>query len=203
MEPRKNELICCVRWELDESGSLVIENEDFEAHVEATLAKGSELRFTFIHRKTGFANSIVDEIANQFVKDCRNGDPKRYRPYMPKKGYEGFGKVFLAFLSNLFRCLIERGKTVFALEEGDFTTFDVFPANRNGYFVVRIPNSLWNKSREKEFIALGPDNVFAVFSWQVIFDYILPDYYIFLFETNRLGQLTPETNLLRYMAGLH
>jgi hypothetical protein len=203
MKSRKNALTCYVRWDLDESGKLIIENEDFESRVEEALAKGNELTFTFVNRKTGFADSMVDAIVNQFVKDCQNEDPKRYHPYTVKPGYEEFGAVFLAFLNNLFRHLAQRGKTILAPEKDNFADFDIFPVNRKGRFDVSVPFNLWDRSRQRGSIVFGPDNLFRVFSEKVIFEYILPAYYVFLFETNRLGRVTSETNLSLYIANFH
>ncbi len=192
MKEKKNVVTYYLHWKFDED-LVVIENKDFDRHISSMMEGKVNLNIVLID-EFGVSNSKIDDIANQFIKDCQNRNGDRFCPYLfSDTDYHNFPACFRIFLANLFRAL---------RNESYEYDFEVFVKRTTGdYFRVSIPATYVPEAKFKEFLIMGPDGLFAQFHPEIIFDYVLPKFYLYMFDTDRLGSDVKEANLLNYNIG--
>ncbi len=180
-----------LHYDLDDDKNVVIGNESFDDMITAVMNMPCGLKLTLIDR-FGIANSKMDDIVNEFVNDCRQRDDNRYCPYPYNDGFGSFPAVLKSFIGGL----LEVTRRSFA---GDF---DVF--NSQTLFRVKIPAEYLSAEKIEEFLALGPDDLFAQpFPHRVFVENILPAYYLDLYAAGKLSEKSGDTDLRKYKIGLH
>ncbi len=192
----KNLVTFYLHWEYDSSDNVIIQNKNLDACLIKALVYKQNVKFVFID-ENGISNSKLDLIVTEFVKDCQSDNKNRYNPYLNKKDYSLFPDAFKGFVTNLFKIAFKKDNM-----SGGKPFLVFLRKNANNYFEVNLPTQLVSKEEEERWKALGPDDLFASFSPSVIFEYILPRFYLFLFESDKLEDKTEQTNLLHYLIGL-
>ena len=187
-----NTIIYYLQYELDENGKVIIKNELFDEMLADIMNRQCELKLTLID-PFGIANSKIDDIVNEFIRDCKDKDSGRYCPYDHHDDYFFFPSVFKSFVEGL----IEAPKLSY------MDNFDVFNNQAGIYFKAYIPDEYVSEHKKEEFLALGPDDLMAAFPQEVMIRYILPRFYYCLYSMDRLSEKSDDTNLLKYKTGLH
>jgi hypothetical protein len=193
MAIKNNIVTYYIRWEFDDKNEVVIRNNDFDIQLTSLMMNKIAIKPILVD-DYGISNSKINEAVDKFLRICKEQDLKHYCPYRNKDNYQSFAPIFRAFLNNLLR----------TFKESTGYLFDVFVDRYSGdYFKVYIPFEYCPKEKYEDFIALGPDDLIAKFSPQIIFDYVFPRFLLYLFDTDRLDANCKEADLLSYKIGLH
>ena len=187
-----NRVTYYLHYDMDNDRNVVIKNEYFKEMLVDLMNRPCELNVILIDR-FGISNSKTDDIVNEFIKDCKERDGSRYCPYPYNDGFKHFPELLTMFIGNLFR----------VLNSWSVAVFDVFRRQSEGYFVVTVPEGFLSKEKEDEFTALGANDLFAEFSFEDVFNYVTPSFYLWLYNTDMLYDKSDKTNLLKFKIGLH
>ena len=181
-------------WKKDLAGNVLILNKDFDLYFASSMNRGTEIEVILID-ESGISNSKIDAIATEFIRESKAQDRKRYVPFVNKDHFASFPKVFVRFLKDLIAS--------FAPDLDRQTKLELFREMERGrFFSAYIPDDLVPQDKKDNLLGLGPDHLFAAFPPDVIFDYVLPRFYCFLFDNDLLGKGGKETDLATYMVAL-
>ena len=182
-----------LRYDLDSNHNVIIQNESFDDMMTVMMNRRGEIKITLVDR-FGIANSKIDDIVNEFIKDCRQKDGHRYCPYVYNDRFAQFSSVLKSFIGGL----IKEVNSVHVRE------FEVFNRKETVRFKVDIPDEYVTEEKREEFIGLGANDLFAEpFSSKVILENVMPAFYVSLYDTNRLSDKSDETNLFMFKIGLN
>lgn len=182
-----------LHYDIDDNQNIIIKNELFEEMLINIMNRYCELKITLIDR-FGIANSKMDDIINEFVKDCKQNDRHRYCPYMFNDDFIQFPAMLKSFTEGL----IKEFNTIHA------RNFEVFNNKARIYFKVSMPDEYISEEKKEEYLSLGANELFAeTISNKVIVENVLPAFYNYLYKENRLSDKSDETNLFMYKIGLN
>ncbi len=180
-----------LHYDIDGKGKVVIQNESFDDMLISIMKKPFELKLTMIDR-FGIANSKLDDIINEFIKDYRQKGHHSF-PFKSNDGFKSFPDIFKKFVNGLIDSMHNP-------YSGDF---DVLNRTAKISFRVDIPGEYVTQEKREEFKALGPDYLIAQSYPEVVYyESILPAFYLALYKIDRLSDKTDATDLIKYEIGL-
>ena len=159
---------------------------NFEGIIEGFIQYGVEFQLQLID-KSNIIDLHINTIVNEYVKHCKMTDNKR--PIVVNI------RLLKEFIVNL---LDLTSKTPQREQEDKYDIDIIAPDGRT--FRAYIPKQYLEK-RYEELLGLGPDWIEGGLDTRVIFDYVLPNFYMFLFH-NDLFDNEKFINLSKYKFGL-
>lgn len=184
----KKTYIVKIDWEKKE-----ILDEKFELIIEGFTQTGVDYQLQLID-----INNVMDlrinTIVNEFIKHCKMADNKK-----PIVVNIRFLKVFIVNLLKLFSSSQSPMVLLSQQEIENNFPVDIIAPNRMS-FRVNIPKQ-YLSGRYDEMIAMGPDWLMGSFDDNVLIDYVMPSFYLFLFK-NDLFEDEKCIDLAKYKFGL-
>ena len=164
-------------------------DENFDSIMDYLIGLNTITRLYLID-ETNVVDLHINTIVNKYISDCKLD--ANTRPLAVD------GKKVGQFIINLLKYIQTAGN--FYTPPEDTIAFDIINSKRQ-YFYVYIPNKYFSKDKYDDLFNLGPDYISAKLSGDIIFEYVLPAFYIFLFKNDLLDD-PKSNNLSNYMIGL-
>lgn len=182
----KKTYIVKIDWEKKE-----ILDEKFELIIEGFTQTGVDYQLQLID-----INNVMDlhinTIVNEFIKHCKMEDNKK--PIVVNI------RLLKAFIVNLLKLFSISQSTIVSQQDVENNyPVDIIAPNRMS-FRVNIPKK-YLSDRYDEMIAMGADWLMGSFDDNVLIDYVLPSFYLFLFK-NDLFEDEKCIDLAKYKFGL-
>lgn len=182
----RNKQTYVVKYDADEQKIL---DENFEEILNNLIVYNADFELLFINNLNIIQSSITTMV-NRYISDGK----KDNKPYCINI------KRTSEFIKNLFKFLYTN-TGLFKVMDPKICELDVIAPNSN-YFTVEIPKKNIGKGEYYMLRRLGKDYIKGRISNELIFEYVLPAFYVFMFQYDLFDDERCN-DIGNYKIGLH